>query len=217
MIPNGVDTRLFRPDIKSDIRKKLGLEEKKIILCTRRFVPKNGIEYVVRALPKILEEEDVVLLLAGHGRLEGRLRDIAKELGLEKRVVFLGTVPHESLPAYYCIADIIVQPSLAEARSLSCMEALACGSVLVSTNTGGLGEILMDGENAIVINAFQESGYKAKEPSEEDVKTLSMAALKGIQNKKLRSKVSKGARKTAEENSWASIADKMLDIYKRVI
>ena len=55
-LSNGVDINHFRPNIQTDLKKRLKLENKKIILCVRRLVPKNGIEYIIRATPLILEK-----------------------------------------------------------------------------------------------------------------------------------------------------------------
>lgn len=218
-LSNGVNIEHFRPDIKTDLRRKFGLENKKIILCVRRLVPKNGIEYMVRAMPKILEKEQraFLVLVAPKERWYEFLKKLSEELGFGDKVMFPGEVDHSVLPEYFAMADVVVQPSIAEARSLSCLEAMASRSAVIATNTGGLGELIHHGENGYLVPAFEESTYHVGEVKEEGINNLAEAVIEVLFNDKLRNEIKAGARKTAEENSWPNICSKTLDIYKEAI
>lgn len=218
-LSNGVDVNHFRLGIKTDLRQRLKIENKKIILCVRRLVPKNGIEYMVRALPKIIErEKDThLILVAPREREYENLKKLTDELEISKKVMFVGEVDHSILPQYFAIADVIVQPSIAEARSLSCLEAMASGSAIIATATGGLAELISHKENGYLIPAFEESTYYVSTAKKEGVDNLTKAVLEVLSNDKLREKIKLGARKTAEEHSWDKICNATLDIYKEAI
>ena len=218
-LSNGVDINHFRPDIQTNLKRKLKLENKKIILCVRRLVPKNGIEYIIRAMPLILEtEENVHLLLAApRERLYKEFKKLVHNLGIDSKVDFIGEIDHKILPEYFAMADVVVQPSIAEARSLSCLEAMACGKAIVATATGGLKELIIHKENGYLIPAFQRSTYYVENPSQENINNLAKAVLDVLNNRDLRNKIEKGARKTALENSWKKICKRTLEIYKEAI
>jgi len=219
-ISNGVDTVNFTPTKDgSYLREKHGVKPgQKVLFCARRLVPKNGIEYIVRALPLIRKKHDVVLWLASPLIREyERLKSVAKELGIEEQVVFLGAVDHHDLPFYFTAADIVVQPSIAEARSLACLEAMASGSAIVSTDTGGLKELITHKENGFLVASFQESTYAVTEVHEDGVKRLSEAVVTVLDDDALRASLKKGARSYAETCSWPNIVRQTLVIYQKAI
>jgi len=111
-------------------------------LTTRRLVEKNGVEFLIRAMPMILAEENARLFLIGEGPLEGRLKGLARSLNVAERVVFLGTIANSEIPAYLSSADVVVIPSLVEATSISALEAMSCEVPLAASRTGGLPEIV---------------------------------------------------------------------------
>src|SRR3989344_2805355 len=176
-LSNGVDIKRFRPNIVTNLKDKLGIENKKVILCVRRLVPKNGIEYMVRAMPKILWNypETVLILVAPKLREYKKLDNLACELGVETKIIFAGEVNHDVLPQYFSIADVVVQPSIAEARSLSCLEAMASGSAIIATNTGGLGELIQHKVNGFLVPAFEDSTYQVGAINQKGVDNLASA------------------------------------------
>ncbi|OHA91076.1 MAG: hypothetical protein A2665_01115 [Candidatus Zambryskibacteria bacterium RIFCSPHIGHO2_01_FULL_46_30] len=218
-LSNGVDIKRFRPNIVTNLKDKLGIENKKVILCVRRLVPKNGIEYMVRAMPKILWNypETVLILVAPKLREYKKLDNLACELGVETKIIFAGEVNHDILPQYFSIADVVVQPSIAEARSLSCLEAMASGSAIIATNTGGLGELIQHKVNGFLVPAFEDSTYQVGAINQKGVDNLASAVVEIFSDNKLQKDIQLGARKTAQENSWDNVTKATLDMYKRVI
>ena len=151
---NVTDIDQFYPvddDKKSLIRKKLGYQNKDlIILVPRRLVPKNGVEFAIRAI-KGMKGENIRLIIAGDGILRDSLRLLS---GDDTRIIFLGDVSHDSLIDYYHICDIVLIPSITsqgiqEATSLSMLEGMACGKVVICSNIGGMKEIF-ETSNAII-------------------------------------------------------------------
>ncbi|KQN10183.1 glycoside hydrolase [Sphingobium sp. Leaf26] len=110
-----------------------------VLLCVGALIPRKGQDLLVRALPQL---PDVTLLLAGQGAFRRTLENLAQELGVERRIGFLGSVPHHKLPRIYTAADIMVLPSESEGLANAWVESLACGTPIVITDVGGARELL---------------------------------------------------------------------------
>ena len=145
-IPGGVDLARFRPaDDRAAVRQSLGLPRDRPVLFTaRRLVPRMGVDSLLLALSDVRGRfPEVLLVVAGRGRLEERLREIVAERGLESNVKFVGFVHDDDLIRYYQAADLFVLPSLAfEGFGLVTLEALACGTPAIGTPIGATPELL---------------------------------------------------------------------------
>ncbi len=219
-ISNGVEIETFRPDIDgAHIRRRYNVpDSRRVLFCARRLVPKNGIEYMVRAMPEILKKHDVELWLASPLIREyEKLKALCSELGIQDKVRFLGSIDHTELPAHFTAADVVVQPSIAEARSLACLEAMAAGSAIVATATGGLKELITHGENGYLVPEFQEATYAVGALQEKGVRDLEQAVIAVLDDEQLRQKLKKGAREYALTCSWPEIARQTLKIYEQAI
>ncbi|MDP2648681.1 MAG: glycosyltransferase, partial [bacterium] len=149
VIPNGVDTARFSARVGEDklaaLKSRLGITMGDIVLFTAsRLVLSRGVEDVIRAIPHLPLE--VKLLIAGDGEDRAKLERIAREAGVESRVIFAGHVDHAELPAYFNISDIFVRPSLIEGMGNAFIEAFAAGIPVVATPVGGIPDFLTDGE-----------------------------------------------------------------------
>lgn len=145
-IPGGVDLDRFHPaPDRAAVRLSLGLPPDRPVLFTaRRLVPRMGVENLLLALPDIRSAfPDVLLVIAGRGRLEGELRELVAARGLSDNVRFVGFVDDSDLVGYYQAADLFVLPTLAfEGFGMVTLEALACGTPAVGTPIGATPEIL---------------------------------------------------------------------------
>lgn len=192
VIPSGVDIDEFFPqpqELQHDSTSHY------TILCPRRVDPKNGIEYLIQATikskPKI---SGLRLLIAGRTNegLEGYetfLRNMVRSNGGESYITFLGDVEHNKMRGLYNSADLIVVPSLAEARSLSALEAMACEKAVIATNVGGLPEIIRDGISGILVNPA-------------NVDDLTRAICRAYQEPELCRDLGRNARLVALDNNW---------------
>jgi glycosyltransferase involved in cell wall biosynthesis len=146
VIPAGVDLNRFRPhDDKQSLRNRLGIPNSHFTLFTvRNLEPRMGLENLILAFKKILEEKtDVLLVMGGEGPLSKDLKSLARETGVEDSVTFVGYIPEEELPNYYQMADIFILPTKElEGFGLVTVEALASGLPVLGTPVGGTKEIL---------------------------------------------------------------------------
>jgi glycosyltransferase involved in cell wall biosynthesis len=137
-LTNGVDTALFRPGPAS----LPASDGRRRILVPRRLFEKNGVEYLVRALPRLVRDVDADVVLVGDGPERPRLEALARELGVADRVRFLGARPNTEMPGLLAWAEVAVFPSLMEATSVAALEAMSCGVPVAASRVGGLPEIV---------------------------------------------------------------------------
>ncbi|MEK7584801.1 MAG: glycosyltransferase family 4 protein [Patescibacteria group bacterium] len=147
VIPNGVDTELFSQQVPTSeldtLRRSLGLEPHDMVLITTsRLVEKNGVDDCIKALAHL--SDNVKLVVVGAGPLEKRLKLLAVEFGVERRVIFTGSVEHHAIPRYLKLADVFVRPSRSEGMGNSFIEAMAAGLPVVATQVGGIVDFLFD-------------------------------------------------------------------------
>ena len=138
----GLDRAVFRPLDRADSRRKLGLPAASAVLaCVGALIERKGQRFAIEALAQI---PGATLLLAGAGPDEDRLRALAASLGLADRVCFLGAVPHAELPVVLSAADVFVLPTASEGLANAWVEALACGTPVVTTPLPGAQELLTE-------------------------------------------------------------------------
>ncbi|RLG21353.1 hypothetical protein DRN74_02200 [Candidatus Micrarchaeota archaeon] len=206
-IPNGVDDKKFNPEIDGTrIRRKYKIGNKKLILVPRRLVEKNGVVYLVRAIPEIRKHyKNFKVLIAGDGPERSRIQKEALRLNILQHIIFAGNIDYEEMPFYYAAANIVVLPSLKEATSIAGLEAMACGKPLVGTNVGGIPAIIDNNETGLLVPP-------------RDPHSLAEAVIKLLIDNKLSLFFGrKGRQKAIKEFSWKVIAKRTLEVYKRCI
>lgn len=129
VINNGVDTTIFKPT-ESDIKKKLGIEGKKMILSVASiFNKRKGIEYI-HELPTLLNSNEVLVIVGVKPTQESYFKQ-------DKCIVINRTNDIQELVAFYSAADVFINPTLEDNFPTTNIEALACGTPIVTFNTGG--------------------------------------------------------------------------------
>ena len=113
VFPWGIYHDQFNPDVDgSEIRKRLGWENKEIIIMTRYFTWVYGIEYFLESIPTIIKSDpDARIIMCGDGPLGEKFRNYVRREGLGEYVHFAGRVPNTELPRYLAAADIYVSCS----------------------------------------------------------------------------------------------------------
>ena len=144
VVPSGYNVGRFKPLDMKKCRKLLNLpENKKIVLFVGHLIERKGVEYLIRSI-KILSEENkgILCYIVGTGILENKLRGVASELDLKNKIIFVGKKKPDEIPIWMNACDVLVLPSLNEGLPNVVSEALACGKPVVATNVAGTPEIL---------------------------------------------------------------------------
>src|SRR6267143_514629 len=189
VIPNGVDTLRFNPTIgPQDTRARFGIPAKgPIVLAAKHLTAKNGMEYIVRAMPLILKDvPNAHLVLAGEGKLRRQLESLISDLQIRNNVTLPGQIPNEQMPAVIASCDVGVIPSVRvggveEATSILMLEMMASGKLVVASAIGGLRETIQNGETGFLV-----------EPA--DPVALANAIVSGLSNPELRARIGANAR-----------------------
>lgn len=134
----GLDQSRFVPRDRASEKAKLGLYGP-LILSVGALIPRKNQHLLVAALPQL---PGATLMLAGQGPSESDYRELAKKLGVETRVRFMGNVPHDDLPALFAAADVMALASESEGLANAWVEALACGTPIVASDVGGIRELV---------------------------------------------------------------------------
>jgi glycosyltransferase involved in cell wall biosynthesis len=141
------------------LRAELGLEGCTVIGFLGSFYAYEGLALLLEALPRILREHPMArVLLVGGGPQEERLKTIAREIGVDRQVVFRGRVPHAEIGRYYDLVDVLAYPRLPMRLTelvtpLKPLEAMAQGRLLVASDVGGHRELIRDGETGVLFEA----------------------------------------------------------------
>ena len=134
----GLDQSRFVPRDRTSEKARLGIAGP-LILCVGALIPRKGQALLIAALPDL---PDATLMLAGHGGSEADYRALASSLGVADRVRFMGSVPHDDLPALFAAADVMALVSASEGLANAWVEALACGTPIVASDVGGIRELI---------------------------------------------------------------------------
>jgi phosphatidylinositol alpha-1,6-mannosyltransferase len=158
-VPSGVDLDRFRPGkSRAWARAELGIEGDPLVLTVARIIPQKGVDDALRAFALIATElPSAPYAIAGSGPLEPELRALSAELGLVKRVRFLGRVPYELMPIVHAAADVHLLasrpvPLWNENFPNACLEAMATGVPVVAGAVGGVPEMVKDGETGFLVD-----------------------------------------------------------------
>jgi PEP-CTERM/exosortase A-associated glycosyltransferase len=169
VIPNAVDAERFRlgstPD--GDLRTSLGHDGATVLGFVGSFYAYEGIDLVIEALARLVPEyPSLRVLLVGGGSHEQALRERARSLGVDARIVFAGRVPNADVQRYYDLIDVLVYARrsmrLTElVTPLKPLEAMAQGRMLVASDVGGHRELIRDGETGFLFPAGDASALAA--------------------------------------------------------
>lgn len=170
VIPPGYDDMRFFPVSRASrqaLKRDLDLPGR-IVLAVGRIAKNKGYDLLLRAMPPVFQRIDDVHLLLAVGSTEpteeeteqvDQLRRLAKELGIQDRVLFRDYIPDELLADYYRAADVFALSSRYEPFGMTAVEAMACGTPTVITTEGGLWEQVTWGLEALYANPFDPEAF----------------------------------------------------------
>lgn len=208
-ITPGIDTDKFRPGLDIlGLRNKFGLEGKAVLLTVARLVKRKGIDSMIMALPKVIQQNrNIKYLIVGVGSDEKYFRDLVKDNKLGEYVEFAGRVSDDELPLYYNVCDIFVMPNkktygreVLEGFGISFLEASSCQKPVIGGLSGGSSEAVVDGKTGLLIDP-------------ENIELLAQSILSLINNQAFADELAKNARERAKnEFSWQQRSEQLRQI-----
>jgi glycosyltransferase involved in cell wall biosynthesis len=202
VLPMGVDTKKFYP-LKNveQLKSEYGFTTSKLILFIGRIVEKKGLQYMIRAMPKILEKEkDLKLLICGDGPLRNTMEKLSNELGVSNNIIFRGYITEKEKIDLMHLSDLLVVPSIVtdtgdtEGLPVVIIEGLASGLPIVASNTGGINDIIVDNFNGRLV-------------PQKDIETLAETVIELLSNEEERKRLSRNALASSALFDWTRIGE----------
>jgi D-inositol-3-phosphate glycosyltransferase len=221
VISPGVDLARFRYRSQLEAREQLGLDlERRLILFVGRIEPLKGIDTLLEAIALMDQDANCslgceclsVAIIGGDAsvpleEMTGEMRrliELRDALGINKLVTFMGKRGQDTLPDYYCAADVLVMPSHYESFGMVALEAMACGTPVVASRVGGLTYTVQDGVTGLLV-------------PERNPQALATALERILKQDSLRWQLQANSIQAAQEFGWPIIAGRVLDLYDQVI
>lgn len=161
VVPTGIDNARFtrRPEAGEAVRRRYGLEGRRIVITVGRVSFEKNVDLVIRSL-KLLED-DIVLMVVGQGPALDGLRRLVEEERLQDRVVFTGYQKGDDLVDHYSCADAFVSASVFETQGFTVQEAMSCGLPVACGNGRAFTDFIRDGENGYLFGLTEEECARA--------------------------------------------------------
>jgi glycosyltransferase involved in cell wall biosynthesis len=217
-IPFGSNTSLFAPMDKAECRTNLGYPPKaKIVLFVGTFLPWQGVEYIIRAMPQVIRQiPDAMLVLVGDAeqkmpdsvKLKEGLLSAIRDLGLGERVILRGRVPYSEIPEHINAGDVCVvaqRPFRSGYTPLKIFEYMSCGKPVVASDISGVREIV-----------DESGGGMLFEP--ENPERLAMAIIGLLDNEPLAVGMGERGRQCVlKKYSWENVARTALKVCEAAV
>ncbi len=202
ILSNGVNLKKYNPSNDgTEIRKKWGLEDNKIILHLGRIAPEKNLDTFIKAAPLLKKKyPDCKFLIVGIGPAKEYYENMVKNLKLTNDFIFTGYVPDEAIPKYYACADAFTTSSTFETQGIVILEAMASGLPVSGANYRAIPELVKDGENGFLFDAFDH-----KDCAKAIVKTLEA-------DNELR----QNALATVQKHSMERVIDRLVGLYEEM-
>ena len=211
VIPDGVDLETFAPTQRETSPKTVRC------LAIGRLIPRKGFQFLIQALPQILDkvQHNFEIEIVGDGPYREELTKLAENLNVTSYVRFAGTVPYSKLsekghedevllPQKYREADIFILPSLAEGMPLVVLEAMGTGLPIIASRVQGIDELVAEEVNGALFDAG-------------DVDGLAKCLIQLINADEKRTEMGKASIEKVKPYDWKNIADTYLALYEDIL
>jgi glycosyltransferase involved in cell wall biosynthesis len=200
VLPNGIDLKKFFLIEKGEARRKLGIKhsDNKICVSVTRLSEEKSLHTMIEALKYC--DKNIYLYIIGDGHLKDFLKEKIEALAFQDRVFLLGPLPHNIISWWMNAADFFLLSSIREGCPVVIHEALACGVPIVSTNIGGIPDIVENGIHGLLC---------PPDNPEEFAKSL-MAAISNTWD---RLEIAK----YGQSYTWDRVAENMVQIYRELL
>ena len=198
VIPNGIDIEIFKPSL---IKKSLSF---RIVTTASADIPLKGLRHLILALPRVIRQFPLTsLTVIGKSPEKSNLNKLIDDLDLEDKITFRSGISEKEIVKTYHDSDIAVIPSLYEGFGFGAGEAMACGVPLISTDSGGLKQVIGD------------AALKIKPGS---VNEIEDGILKLFSEEKIRQDLAEKGRERMEEYfDWKIAALAYIEVFKKII
>jgi len=206
ILPTGIEAESFKPGDGARFRHKYNIAaDRPVLLNVSRIAHEKNIDFLIRMLTHVWQEiPDALLIIAGDGPAKRHLQRLARSLGLDNNILFIGYLDRNTeLKDCYCSADIFVFSSRTETQGLVLLEAMALGNPVISTAVMGTKDILQADAGALIAG-------------EDEVK-FACKVTRLLANDLQRKSLGEQARNYTRQWSADIMADRLLNLYYNII
>jgi starch synthase len=226
VVYNGIDTGQYAPDRGTDVIERLGIDlSRPSVVFVGRITRQKGLPYLMRACQDLPEETQIVLLAGAPDTAEiaAEVEGLAVQLRAardERGVIWV----QEMLPKHEVVqvlthATVFVCPSIYEPMGIVNLEAMACETAVVATATGGIPEVVADGETGVLVPIDQkQDGTGTPTDPDRFVADLAAAMTSLVRDPSRAEQMGlAGRRRAVEKFSWATIAEDTMAVYRSLL
>lgn len=205
-IPNGVDLQSMRAaPLDAAANPFPALAGTPFALFLGRFHPRKGIDVLIRAFSKVDPSSNFRLVIAGRGREEEALKELAIGSPRSERINFVGPVSGVAKQWLLQNAAFVVAPTRTwEGMPVVLLEALACGRPVIGTRVGGIVDLITDDYNGLLVKA-------------DDAEELAAALKRLIADPALQERYSRGAAESVGRYDWSIVGRQYVELYQQLI
>ncbi|MBB6713503.1 glycosyltransferase family 4 protein [Clostridium gasigenes] len=198
VIPNGYDNNFFNVEnININVLKKYNINYNYMIMVGASYPHKN-LELAIRAIANIKKECKIIIVGKDSDYIK-KLKKLAKELNIEEKINFIGYIPDEDLPALYYYSKAFLYTTLYEGFGLPILEAMGCGTVVITSDNSSLAEVY--GDAALI---FKNNDLVDLQEKIEEI----------LNNENLRQELIEKSKKNIKRFSWEKTAKEIYKILK---
>ncbi|MDD2738816.1 MAG: glycosyltransferase family 4 protein [Methylomonas lenta] len=199
VIPNGIDTQAFHPNLKllrTALRKQWQIPiESTVYLFVGSGYQRKGLQQTLQAFALL---QKGYLVVVGYDKHQHRYQNLATKLQIAERVLFLGS--QQDIKPFYGLSDVFVLPTLYDPFSNALLEAMSCGLPIITSTKSGATDILINGISGFVCDAL-------------DTQQISQN-MRLLSDQTVAEKMGREARILAELHDWAIIGESLTRLYK---
>lgn len=202
----GVNHLLFKPRFRDKVlTERYDLYDKQVVLFVGALDRPHyfkGVNILIQAIFKINDSDDFRVLIVGGGDMLDSYKSLADNLGLSKKIIFVGRVDDQELLRYYSLADMLVLPSIdrSEAFGIVALEAMACGLPVIASDLAGVRSVV----------SKKETGLLVKPGSVQNLADMIHTLLKN--SKLARTLGQSGRQKVLDNYTWEIVGKKLNEI-----
>lgn len=206
----GLELSRFAGADRRVLRDRLSLGERPVVGTLARLVRRKGMDTVIRSLGRVLEAvPEALYLVGGDGPARPELESLARSLGLEQHVRFLGPVDDRDVPHFYAACDVFAMVSRVleedgdvEGYGIVYLEANACGVPVVAGRSGGVPEAVKEGETGLLVDP-------------RDVEGLARALTRLLNDPGERERMREPSKRWAAAHSWSRSAAQLHELIEK--
>ncbi len=207
VIPNAIDPSEYARDVDQQaVRRRYGIgHHEEMVVFVGRLVPQKGVEYLIRAVPLILERNNgAKFIIAGDGWSRSYLENVAMSTGYGDRIRFLGFISDRELVELTMSGNALVVPSIYEPFGIVALEGMAAGTPVVAANVGGLADIVEHDRTGVLVYP-------------QDPESIAWGVNKVLTDPGYSQWLIRNAKKKVEDvYSWQAVAHRTSEVYEEV-